>query len=71
MPGWTDAQDLEHFACHETREAATDPDGTAWYDRQGAEADDKCAWSPSPFLVNGYGYQYEWSNLSRGCIQGR
>jgi hypothetical protein len=71
MPGWTDAQDFEHFACHETREAATDPDGTAWYDRQGAEADDKCAWSPSPFLVNGSGYQYEWSNLSRGCIQGR
>jgi hypothetical protein len=70
-PGWTDAQNFEHFACHETREAATDPDGTAWYDRQGAEADDKCAWSPSPFLVGDYGYQYEWSNLNRACIQSR
>ena len=69
--GWTDAQNFEHFACHETREAATDPDGNAWFDRQGYEADDKCAWSPSPFLVGGYGYQYEWSNLAGGCVQGR
>ena len=67
--GWTAAQNFEHFACHETREAATDPDGTAWFDRQGNEADDKCAWSPAPFLVNGYGYQYEWSNLAAGCVQ--
>src|SRR5439155_24340346 len=22
---------------------------------------------PSPFLANGYGYQYEWSNLVQGC----
>ena len=70
-PGWTDAQNFEHFAGHETREAVTDPDGTAWYDRQGNEADDKCAWSPAPFLVNAYGYQYEWSNLDGGCVQGR
>src|SRR5262249_42991989 len=33
--------------------------------------DSKCAWSPSPFLLNGYGYQYEWSNLSGGCVQSR
>ena len=70
-PGWTDAQNFEHFGCHETREAVTDPDGNAWFDRQGNEADDKCAWSPSPFLVNGFGYQYEWSNLNAACIQGR
>jgi hypothetical protein len=70
-PGWTDAQNFDHFACHETREAVTDPDGNAWYDRQGGEADDKCAWSPSPFLLNGYGYQYEWSNLSGACVQSR
>ena len=69
--GWTAAQNFEHFACHETREAATDPDGNAWFDRQGNEADDKCAWSPSPFLVNGYAYQYEWSNLLQGCVQSR
>jgi hypothetical protein len=70
-PGWTDAQNFQHFACHETREAVTDPDGNAWYDRQGNEADDKCAWSPSPFLVNGFGYQYEWSNLKSACVQSR
>ncbi len=70
-PGWTDAQNLEHFACHETREAVTDPDDTAWYDQKGNEADDKCAWSPAPFLVDGFGYQYEWSNLDGGCVQGR
>jgi hypothetical protein len=70
-PGWAAAQNFDHFASHETREAVTDPDGTAWYDRQGNEADDKCAWSPSLFQVNGYGYQDEWSNLNGGCVQSR
>jgi hypothetical protein len=70
-PGWTAGQNFEHFACHETRESVSDSDGTAWFDRQGNEADDKCAWSPSPFLVNGFGYQYEWSNVNGGCVQGR
>jgi hypothetical protein len=67
--GWTVAQNLNHFACHETREAVTDPDLTAWYDPRGEEADDKCAWSPAPFLDAGFGYQYEWSNSARGCVQ--
>jgi hypothetical protein len=67
--GWTAAQNFDHFSCHETREAVTDADGTAWYDRQGNEADDKCAWSPSPFLDGGYGYQYEWSNAAGACVQ--
>jgi hypothetical protein len=70
-PGWAVAQNFDHFASHETREAVTDPDGTAWFDRQGNEADDKCAWSPSLFQVNGYGYQDEWSNLNGGCVQSR
>ena len=67
--GFDTAQDLQHFACHETREAVTDPDGTAWYDRRGYEADDKCAWSPAPFIDGLYGYQYEWSNAVGGCVQ--
>ncbi len=67
--GFTVANDFEHFACHETREAVTDPDGTAWYDHRGNEADDKCAWNPAPFIDNGYGYQYEWSNAASGCVQ--
>jgi len=70
--GWTVAQNFEHFACHETREAVTDPDGNAWYDRRGYEADDKCAWSPAPFIGSGgYGYQWEWSNAVSGCVKTR
>lgn len=30
---------------HELEEATTDPDLNAWYDRQGAENADKCAWT--------------------------
>jgi hypothetical protein len=65
--GWSVAQNLDHFACHETREAVTDPDGNAWYDRRGAEADDKCAWT-NLFLSGGYGYQPEWSNAAGACV---
>ncbi len=61
--------DMQHFACHESREAVTDEDGNAWYDRTGYEADDKCAWTPAPFKDGGYAYQYEWSNKNGGCIQ--
>jgi len=68
--GWTAPQNFEHFICHETRETVTDEDLNAWYDRTGAEADDKCAWSPSPFFgTGGYGYQYEWSNADRKCVK--
>ena len=70
--GFNTVQDQEHFVCHETREAVTDPDLNAWFDRRGNEADDKCAWSPAPFIdSNGYGYQYEWSNAVSGCVQTR
>ncbi len=71
VSGWSNVQNEEHFICHETREAVTDPDGTTWWDRSGNEADDKCAWSPTPFLDGGYGYQYEWSNLVSGCVKTR
>ena len=67
--GFTVAQNYEHFACHETREAVTDPDGSAWFDRRGYEADDKCAWNPAPFIDGGYGYQWEWSNAASACVQ--
>lgn len=70
VTGWTDAQNQEHFVCHETREAVTDPDLDAWYDRRGYEADDKCAWSPAPFIgTGGFGYQYQWSNADSGCVK--
>jgi len=72
LAGWSNVQNQEHFVCHETREAVTDSDLNAWYDRRGNEADDKCAWSPSPFFgTGGYGYQYEWSNLLGACVKTR
>jgi len=70
VAGWTAAQNQEHFVCHETREAVTDPDLNAWFDRTGNEADDKCAWNPAPFIgTGGFGYQYEWSNLTSSCVK--
>jgi len=72
VSGFSDVQDQEHFVCHETREAVTDPTGTTWWDSSGAEADDKCAWSPTPFIgTGGYAYQYEWSNLAHACVRTR
>ncbi|HZF08256.1 MAG TPA: hypothetical protein VFE33_05635 [Thermoanaerobaculia bacterium] len=72
VSGWSDVQNQEHFVTHETREAVTDPDLNAWWNSStGAEADDQCAWSPTPFLSGGFGYQYEWSNANGGCVQTR
>jgi len=78
--GFSATQNFEHFISHETREAVTDPDGNAWYDRAGNEADDKCAWTPTPFTDSTTGanydgtpfaYQYEWSNANSGCVKTR
>ena len=78
--GFTVTQNFEHFISHETREAVTDPDGTGWYDRRGYEADDKCAWTPTPFgdaatgtNLDGspFAYQYEWSNANSACVKTR
>jgi len=72
VSGWSDVQDQEHFVVHETREAVTDPLLNAWYDAAGYEADDKCAWSPTPFIgTGGYAYQYEWSNATSSCVKTR
>jgi hypothetical protein len=69
--GFNVNQNANHFAIHESREAISDPDLNAWYDRRGNEADDKCAWSPTPFIdqATGFAYQYEWSNSAGGCVQ--
>ncbi|HYL05862.1 MAG TPA: hypothetical protein VE075_07470 [Thermoanaerobaculia bacterium] len=70
VPGFTAAENQEHFVTHETREAVTDQQINAWLDSGGNEADDKCAWSPSPFIgTGGYGYQYEWSNAVSSCVK--
>ncbi len=54
---------------HEIREAVTDPsdNGNAWYDRQGYEADDKCAWH-NLYQMAGYWIQPEYSNRDKGCV---
>jgi hypothetical protein len=66
--GWTTNQNANHFMVHETREALTDPYGTSWYDAVGYEADDKCAWQ-GLFLSAGFGFQPEYSNATRTCVQ--
>ncbi len=68
--GWTAAENQEHLVTHETRESVTDRLFDAWIDAEGNEADDRCGWSPLPFIgTGGYGYQYEWSNLTSSCVQ--
>jgi len=70
VSAWSNVQNQEHFVCHESREAITDPVNGWWDPNTGEEADDKCAWSPSPFIgSNGYAYQYEWSNADFGCVR--
>jgi hypothetical protein len=56
---------------HEFMEAVTDPLGTAWYDKNGAEIGDKCnATVEVVTLGNGFPFplQPEWSNLDNGCV---
>jgi hypothetical protein len=67
--GFSTVQDAQHFACHETREAVTDPVNAWWNGHTGYEADDQCAWSPAPFTDGGFGYQYEWSNSANSCVK--
>ncbi len=65
---------LGNTSAHEVAEAETDPRGTGWYDRQGNENADKCAWQFAGLVTlnNGSAWkiQKNWSNLSRGCLQG-
>jgi len=67
--GFTVLNDAQHFACHETREAVTDPVNAWWNSSTGYELDDQCAWTPAPFVDGGYGYQWEWSNAASACVK--
>jgi hypothetical protein len=80
-PNGDDADDTLNVLSHEHNEAITDPQGTAWYDRQGYENGDKCSWnfgtalgSTGPGLYNQaigagkYYLQQEWSNARGGCV---
>jgi hypothetical protein len=71
VSGWSAVQNQERSVTHETREAVTDPQIDAWFDDVYPyyEADDKCVFSPAPFIgTGGYSYQYEWSNAVSGCV---
>ena len=77
-------QALANVTGHELSEAITDPQLNAWYDRQGSENADKCAWTfgaPSVPFKNGtyWKIQGNWSNAAAntnsgyangGCIDG-
>lgn len=80
-PNNNDADDTINVTSHEHNETLTDEQGNAWFDRQGAEDGDKCAWTFGSALggtsghlynqlINGHGYylQREWSNASSGCV---
>jgi hypothetical protein len=66
---------------HEANETITDGLGNAWYDQQGNENGDKCAWNFGTALgstafgrynqaigAGKYYLQQEWSNRSTGCV---
>jgi hypothetical protein len=60
---------LANVSAHELSEARTDPTGAGWYDSNGQENGDKCAWifdGPSVTLSNGsvWKLQDEWSNAA-------
>lgn len=80
-PNNDDADSTINVVSHEHNETITDPLGSAWYDRQGAEDGDKCAWNFGTALgstasgqynqlINGHPYylQQEWSNKSSRCV---
>ena len=66
---------LANVSGHELSEMFTDPRGTGWFDRSGAENSDKCAWTfgaaALPF-TNGsiWKIQGNWSNAANNLNQG-
>ena len=75
--GDIDADSEISITSHEQIEAATDPLLNAWYDAQGAEIGDKCAWTFGSVGSNGsniqrngnsYIVQQEWDNKQQGCV---
>jgi hypothetical protein len=74
------ADGMASIIAHELEEAVSDPDLNAWYDRQGAENADKCAWTfgNESNASNGSKYnqtfggrnwliQRNWNATTQGC----
>jgi hypothetical protein len=80
-PNGATADATLNLASHEHNEAITDEQGNAWYDGQGNENGDKCAWNFGSAsgsagaqynqTINGSHYylQQEWSNATSRCVQ--
>jgi hypothetical protein len=80
-PNTNTADATLNVTSHEHNEAITDPLLNAWYDRQGNEDGDKCAWTFGALAgtasaqynqtINGHRYylQQEWSNSGSACKQ--
>ena len=79
--GVYDADQSINTISHEINESLTDPAAGSWYDVNGYENGDKCAWNfgtalggPAGALYNqlidgkGYYLQQEWSNQSSACV---
>ena len=79
-PNGTTADATLNVVSHEHNEAITDEQGSAWFDSQGAENGDKCAWNFGTVLgsttsgqynqtigTGKYYLQQEWSNANTGC----
>jgi hypothetical protein len=63
ITGLTVGDMLTIVSSHEIREAVSDPQGNAWYDSSGNEADDKCVWHNLYQMAGGgYWVQPEYSN---------
>jgi PKD domain-containing protein len=79
-PTGTSADAVLNVTSHEHNEIITDPTGAGWFDSDGEENGDKCAWSfgaiqgPGGLRFNQviagspYLLQLEWSNKHGGCV---
>jgi hypothetical protein len=65
------ADGMASIIAHESEEAISDPDLNAWYDRQGAENADKCAWTfgTTSHAANGSLYNFVGSSSTQWLIQ--
>jgi hypothetical protein len=78
--GDADADSTINVTSHEHIEAVTDPQGNAWYDANGWEIGDKCAWMFGTTTQDGglanqsmhghfYILQTEWDNAKSACVR--
>jgi hypothetical protein len=62
------ADGMASIIAHELEETVTDPDLNAWYDRQGQENADKCAWTFGTLSTAGNGSKYNMTLGGRNYL---